>query len=103
MKFRVALISIALLSTPALADPAPANSPERKLTIFEGDACPADTICVVAPNSERYRIPKQFRQGPASLENQSWTVRSQDTLELGKSGINSSRRSGLDRLLPESP
>ncbi len=31
------------------------------VTVFGTDACPRDTICVRAPENERYRIPKDLR------------------------------------------
>ncbi len=72
-----------------LAMPAPAMAQERVLTIFGDDKCPADTICVVAPETERYRIPKAFRETLPSPERESWAVRSQATLSEGKTGIGS--------------
>ncbi len=91
---RLAPLLLGLLSGNALAQeqptsPVQSTGAERKLIIFDDEPCPKDTICVVAPSSERFRIPKQFRRGTPSLENQSWTVRAQDTMELGKSGIDS--------------
>jgi hypothetical protein len=76
------------------AAPAAAQSNERVLTVFGEDKCPADTICVRAPERDRYRIPKELR-GPSILpENQSWAARSQATLSEGKSGAGSCSASG---------
>lgn len=77
------------LSLLPLAAPAPAAAQQRTLTIFGDDKCPADTICVVAPETERFRIPKQFRERLASPDSISWAVRSQATLTEGKTGTDS--------------
>jgi hypothetical protein len=59
-------------ATPALAQ----TANDRVLTVFGSDPCPKDTICVRAPETERYRIPKQFRNtGPIAPGNQSWAAR----------------------------
>lgn len=60
------------LAVPALAQ----IENERVLTIFGNDKCPENTICVRAPEAERFRIPKPFRQ-PSVIapENESWAVR----------------------------
>lgn len=77
------------LSIVPLAASAPAAAQQRTLTIFGDDKCPMDTICVVAPETERYRIPKPFRETAKSPESTSWAVRSQATLAEGKSGTDS--------------
>jgi hypothetical protein len=40
------------------------------LIVYGNDPCPANTICVRAPESERYRIPQSLRSGnlPASQQ-----------------------------------
>lgn len=76
------------VSTPVLAQ-------ERILTIFGSDKCPANTICVVAPESERYRIPKGLRQTTPSPDSQSWAVRSAATLQEGYSGPGCSAAGGI--------
>lgn len=83
---RFAALSLVLLP---LAVPAPAFAQERVLTIFGDDKCPSDTICVVAPETERYRIPAPFREALPSPDRESWAVRSQATLNEGKTGIGS--------------
>ncbi len=80
-----------------IAAPASAQiSNERVLTIFGEDKCPANTICVRAQESERYRIPKQFRSdGIIKPENQSWAARAEGTLSAGaKTGIGSCSANG---------
>ncbi|NIJ21690.1 hypothetical protein FHS95_003393 [Sphingomonas naasensis] len=52
------------------------------LTVFGNDPCPADTVCVRAPESDRYRIPGELRQQTGRPQtNESWAVRSQDALD----------------------
>lgn len=65
----IALVAVAALATtPAFAAP-PAKPTEVKLStmlVFGNDPCPRSTedevvVCARQPESERYRIPKQFR------------------------------------------
>lgn len=78
-------LTLALAMVP-LAVAAPAGAQQRMLTIYGNDPCPSDTICVVAPESERYRIPKPMRQPTKSPDSTSWAIRSQATLTEGKTG-----------------
>ena len=93
---RIALALFALVpfavSTPAAAQIAN----ERILTIFGQDKCPANTICVTAPENERYRIPKQFRNdGVIAPQNQAWAARAEATLSAGaRTGTGSCSASG---------
>jgi hypothetical protein len=77
------------LSIVPLSASAPATAQQRTLTIFGDDKCPADTICVVAPETERFRIPKPFRERLPSPDSTSWAIRSQATLSEGKTGADS--------------
>jgi len=79
------------LSLLPLAAVSPAAAQQRTLTIFGDDKCPSDTICVVAPETERFRIPKPFREGlrKESPANTSWAVRSQRVVNEGKTGTDS--------------
>jgi hypothetical protein len=96
MRKSLALITLvfAPLALPTTASAQIAN--ERVLTIFGNDKCPANTICVVAKESERYRIPKQFRNsGPIKPENQAWGARAEATLSAGaRTGIGSCSATG---------
>lgn len=86
----LALAALTLSAAPALA-----QDNERVLTIFGKDRCPANTICVTAPEAERFRIPRQLR-GPSEIapENQSWAQRSAVGLAAGASGPGSCSASG---------
>ena len=90
----IAALVLAPLGIPTLASAQIAN--ERILTVFGEDKCPADTICVRAPENERYRIPKNLRNsGVIAPQNQSWAARAEGTLNAGaKTGIGSCSASG---------
>ena len=83
--------ALGLAALPAV--PAAAQS-QRVLTIFGQDKCPEDTICVRAPERERYRIPKELRQSTPSPDDQSWAARAQSVEYVGRSGTNSCSTSG---------
>jgi hypothetical protein len=86
---------LTLSAQPVLAqEQVPTDGIERKLIIFGNDPCPAGMICVVAPETERYRIPKNLRQQKISPENQSWAVHADDLMALGQSGAGSCSASG---------
>lgn len=73
-KFMIAAMLLTPSLLPAAAVAQTAN--DRVLTVFGTDPCPKDTICVRAPEAERFRIPKQFRNtGPIAPGNQSWAAR----------------------------
>lgn len=79
MKVVVALaLSLASLSVPTIA---PAQ--DRIMTVFGNDKCPENTICVRAPEQDRYRIPKELRPASTNPQNQSWAVRSRATVDTG--------------------
>ncbi len=84
------LFAAALLLSPLVA-PLPAVAQDRVLKIFGEDKCPENTICVRAPEGERYRIPKDLRDDPIIAPNrQSWAAKAQATLDAGsKSGTGS--------------
>ncbi len=88
------LLIAALLALPVPAF-AQAVANERVLTIFGADTCPRDTICIVAPESERYRIPKNLRNsGPIAPQNQSWAARAGRIDSVGRSGTGSCSPAG---------
>lgn len=83
----LALIPAALAVSP-LPVVAQANT-FPTITVFGSDACPRDTICVRAPENERYRIPKELRgdQGLALAER--WGDRARSIEYTGASGTQS--------------
>jgi hypothetical protein len=76
------LIALTVVAFGALVIPTVAPAQERILTVFGKDKCPSNTICVTAPESERYRIPKQLRDATVKPQNESWAARSQGTLSV---------------------
>jgi hypothetical protein len=86
MKRFAALIAFGAMA--AALQPASAAE-ERILTVFGSDRCPENTICVRAPESERFRIPKALRAPTKTPDSVSWSARSRATLNEGKSGTGS--------------
>lgn len=91
-----ALLSLAALGAAAAAGPAPAQQNDRQLIIYGNDRCPAGTICVRAPESERYRIPQTMRQEePLAPADQPWAARASSVSRAGAaSGTGSCSNSG---------
>lgn len=84
-KLLIAALFAAPLAMPAAAAAQTAN--DRVLTIFGSDPCPKDTICVRAPEAERYRIPKALRNtGPIAPGNQSWAARAAQLDSVERAG-----------------
>lgn len=65
---------------------APAAAQERVLQVFGEDKCPANTICVRAPESERFRIPKDLRKATLTPSQQSWATRQQVVMDENRAG-----------------
>ena len=65
------------LSLVALAGFAPAHAQQndRQLVIYGNDRCPEGSICVRAPEADRYRIPQTLRQGTLAPTEQPWGAR----------------------------
>jgi hypothetical protein len=87
-----------------LASAAPASAQNAVsngvLVIYGNQKCPTDSdgreivVCKRRNADEQFRIPKELRELEVTPENQSWTNRSQDTLNAGASGIGSCGVSG---------
>ena len=77
------LILAASLAVSALSVPTIAPAQERVLTIFGDDRCPENTICVRAPENDRFRIPKELRPASTNPANQSWATRAQGVVSVG--------------------
>lgn len=95
MKARI-LIATALLAAAATAPtlPAFAQGSDRLLTIFGNDPCPRDTICVRAPENERFRIPKELRGESGEAAARRWGDRAKVLEYAGASGTMSCSPSG---------
>lgn len=96
--FPIALALIAGAAPLPVADLALAQTQERvrRVVIFGNDPCPrgADgeiVICARRPDTERYRIPEEFRDDATAEdpESQSWAVKAQALEYLGETGIQS--------------
>lgn len=78
--------AVALAGTLAFTAPVQAQS-GGTLIIYGNDKCPANTICVRAPESERYRIPESLRTGPLSATQESWSARGKSVEQTGASVV----------------
>jgi hypothetical protein len=84
--FGVVALPLGLLAAPAHAQNAPING---VLTVYGKDPCPVDTICVRAPESERFRIPETLRTPTIKRENESFAVRMEEVVRENPTGIGS--------------
>lgn len=97
---RLILASFAALSLSVPAMPVQAQRADRVLIIFGNDPCPTNAsgddiiVCARRPESERYRIPKELRPRSQAPDAKSWAVRSQATLDTGRTGTGSCSASG---------
>lgn len=66
--------------------PAMAQAGDRLVTIYGNDKCPRDTICVRAPENERYRIPEQLRGESGEAAAARWGDRAKSLEYVGSSG-----------------
>ena len=62
---------------------APIHAQRGALIVYGNDPCPANTICVRAKESERYRIPPSLRAGTLSPSQQPWGKRAADVASAG--------------------
>ena len=81
----------AVLATGAAVVPAPAYAQAggRTLTIFGNDPCPADAICIRAPESQRYRLPKALNPQGTRQQRESWANKAQALSNVGATGTGS--------------
>jgi hypothetical protein len=73
----------------ALPAPALAQAGQTTVTIFGNDPCPRENICVRAPESQRYRLPKSQQLQGTRQQSQSWARQSQALTTVGNTGAGS--------------
>jgi hypothetical protein len=90
----VRTVTIAVLLTlGALPAPAEAQRRQRIVEVFGNDRCPEGTdgeivVCARKPESDRFRIPEQFRE-PSAADRESQESRVDEAVALGRTGTDS--------------
>ena len=88
-------LATAALTLPMLAVPEPALAQRvSEIIVYGTDPCPRSTddqvvVCARKPESERFRIPENLRQGGSLQSRQAWANRAIAFETYGKTGINS--------------
>ena len=83
------LLPAAALLGLGLAAPAFAQQNDKALVIYGNDKCPEGTICIRAPEGDRYRIPQSLRSGPLAPQDQPWAQRAASIATVGNGGTGS--------------
>jgi hypothetical protein len=79
----------------ALSAPASAQAPRvHEIIVYGNVPCPRSTddevvVCARKPETERYRIPEQFRTGGPRQSRQAWVNKARSLETVGSTGINS--------------
>lgn len=74
---------------------APAFAQAQELIIYGDDKCPTNAngeeivVCRRLDESERFRLPKDLREGPLAPQKESWAVRQESALTEGATGTGS--------------
>jgi hypothetical protein len=96
MKAALSMIFAAGALAAGLAAPVAAQERIRHVVIYGNDPCPRSStgeeivICAHKPETERYRIPKELRDQPATdAASQSWSNRAESLQYVGRTGIQS--------------
>ena len=88
-------LATAALILPTLAVPTPALAQRvNEIIVYGTDPCPRSTddevvVCARKPESERFRIPENLRQGGSLQSRQAWANRAIAFETYSKTGINS--------------
>jgi hypothetical protein len=87
-RLTLTLTALAGMAGGLVAVPAPAlaQAGQGKLTIYGNDPCPAQNICVRAPESQRYRLPQSQNPQGTRQQKESWVRRSQALTTAGATG-----------------
>jgi hypothetical protein len=107
-------IAAALAGSAMLAPmPASAQSSTAEIIVYGNDPCPRSTddnvvVCYRKPETERYRIPEQFRTGGTRQQREAWANKARRVEMAGRTGIQSCSPVGpagytgcLDQLINE--
>lgn len=87
---RLTITLAALAGTLALTSaPAAAQAGQTTVVIFGKDPCPREAICIRAPESQRYRLPKGEQLIGTRQQRQSWAQKSQVLTTVGRTGTGS--------------
>lgn len=87
--FALATLAAVAGGTALIPAPATAQAGQTQLVIYGNDPCPRDYICIRRGESERYRIPQQYRPDGTLQQKQPWAQRSKVLQTVGDTGINS--------------
>ena len=88
-------LATAALTLPMVAVPEPAMAQRvNEIIVYGTDPCPRSTddevvVCARKPESERFRIPENLRQGGSLQSRQAWANRAIAFETYSKTGINS--------------
>ena len=66
-----------------------AQAGQGTVIIYGNDPCPRESICIRAPESQRYRIPDQLRQSGTPQQRESWSRKSRVLMTVGDTGTQS--------------
>ena len=70
----------------AVPTAAVAQAGQTTITIYGNDPCPRENICIRAPESQRYRLPKSQNPQGTRQQRQSWARKSKQLMTLGNTG-----------------
>jgi hypothetical protein len=90
-RLTITLAALTGLGAGLLAVPAPAIAQvgQGTVTIYGNDPCPAQNICVRAPESQRYRLPNSQNPQGTRQQRRSWARQAQTLNTVGATGAGS--------------
>ena len=90
-RLTLTLTAVTAMAGGLVAVPAPAlaQAGQGKITIYGNDPCPAQNICVRAPESQRYRLPQSQNPQGTRQQRESWAQRSKALTTAGATGAQS--------------
>ena len=98
-RFPIALAAAAVIApafvlpiVPATAQEAEEGTRIAEIIVYGNDPCPRSTdsevvVCARKPESERYRIPEQYRESGPRQSRESWASRARSFEYVGRTGI----------------